>query len=100
LGAGDEMSLRFKAPPPPPAGFRRTLILHNVGWDKDADLNTVLGETVEPLPFRAMKQYPYEPHQSAPDTPEYRDYLKRYQTRTQSDAKFWKRLTSPDLRPD
>lgn len=100
LGAGDEMTLRFQAPPPPPEGFQRTFVLHNVGWDKDADLNTVLGETVEPLPFRAMKQYPYEPHQSAPDTPEYRDYMQRYQTRTQSDARFWKRLTSPDLFTD
>ncbi len=97
LGAGDEMTLRFQAPPPPPEGFKRTFVLHNVGWDKDADLNTVLGQSAEPLPFRAMKQYPYEPHQSVPDTPEYQDYLNRYQTRTQSDAEFWKRLTSPNL---
>lgn len=97
MGAGDEMTVRFKAPPPPAEGFQRTFVLHNVGWDKDADLNTVLGETVEPLPFRAMKQYPYEPDQSAPDSPEYHDYLKTYQTRTQSAAKFWKRLSSPDV---
>jgi hypothetical protein len=97
LGSGDEMTLRFKAPPPPPVGFRRTFVLHNVGWDKDADLNTVLGESTEPLPFRAMKQYPFGPDESVPDTPEYQDYLKHYQTRTQSGARFWKRLTSPDL---
>jgi hypothetical protein len=96
LGAGDEMTLRFQEPPPPPLGWTRTFVLHNVGWDKDADVNTVHGETVEPLPFRGMKQYPYEPDQSAPDTPAYRVYLKEYQTREQSHAKFWKRLTSPE----
>jgi hypothetical protein len=96
LASGDEMTLRFQAPPSPPVGWKRTFVLHNVGWDKDADVNTVHGETVEPLPFRGMKQYPYEPDQTAPDTPAYREYIKQYQTRGQSDAKFWKSLTSPD----
>ncbi len=96
LAAGDEITLRFQAPPPPKNGWTRTFVLHNVGWDKDADVNTIHGETVEPLPFRGMKQYPYEPDQTAPDTPAYREYLKKYQTRRQSSAKFWKRLTAPD----
>lgn len=95
LGAGDEMTLRFQAPPPPPAGWKRSFLLHNIGWDKDADLNTVHGETVEPLPFRGMKRYPYEPDQTAPDSEAYREYLQKYQTRKQSFAQFWKRLTAP-----
>ncbi|MCA9069401.1 MAG: hypothetical protein KDA84_10780, partial [Planctomycetaceae bacterium] len=95
LGAGDEMTLRFEAPPPPSEGWKRSFLLHNIGWDKDADLNTVHGETVEPLPFRAMKRYPYEPDQTTPDSDSYRKALQKYQTRTQSQTKFWKRLLVP-----
>ncbi|MEM9589204.1 MAG: hypothetical protein AAGA03_18120, partial [Planctomycetota bacterium] len=36
----------------------RDFILHCVGWDKDADLNTLTGQTTGPLPFRTMTQYP------------------------------------------
>ena len=36
---------------------------------------------VEPLPFRAMSNYPYGPGEKYPDTPAHRDYLKRYNTR-------------------
>lgn len=77
MGAGDELVLRFAAPPPPPAGMTRDFVIHNVGWDKDADLNTILGQTVEPLPFRAMTQYGEE----RPVDPEYRAYIRQYQTR-------------------
>jgi hypothetical protein len=88
LFAGDEMSVEFDAPPPPPPGWKRDFILHNVGWDKDADLNTVLGQTVEPLPFAAMSRYPYPPDEQYPDTPLHREYLRMYQTRTIDDAPF------------
>ncbi|HET6878790.1 MAG TPA: FG-GAP-like repeat-containing protein, partial [Pirellulales bacterium] len=53
LGAGDELTLRFAVPDePPPPGWKRDFLLFNVGWDKDCDLNTIYGETVEPLPFQ------------------------------------------------
>jgi hypothetical protein len=32
--------------------------LHSVGWDKDADANTLEGHSALPLPFAAMKTYP------------------------------------------
>jgi len=59
LGAGDEMRLLFDAAGLEPirSGWRRTLFLESHGWDKDADRNTFAGESVEPLPFRAMRQY-------------------------------------------
>lgn len=63
IGGGDEIRLRFRAPSPPPPGMRRTFLLHLVGWDKDADLNTLAGQSVEPLPFRAMEAYPPPPWQ-------------------------------------
>lgn len=62
MGAGDELRLRFSVPDqPPPPGWKRDFILHCVGWDKDADLNTLEGQSSEPLPFRAMTAYP-PPH--------------------------------------
>ncbi|MBW3596792.1 MAG: VCBS repeat-containing protein, partial [Planctomycetes bacterium] len=91
MGAGDALELEFAAPEAPPAGWRRDFLLHNVGWDKDADLNTVYGQTVEPLPFTAMPSYPY-PTDAYPDTPRHRDYLRRYQIREQVPAQFWKGL--------
>jgi hypothetical protein len=88
LGAGDELTLDFAAPAPPREGWKRDFLLYNVGWDKDADLNTVCGQTVEPLPFGAMSGYPYSGDDAYPDTPRHRDYLRRYQTRQQNPKRF------------
>lgn len=57
MGAGDDLALRFKALSEPASGWKRDFILHNIGWDKDADLNTVYGDTVEPLPYIDMAAY-------------------------------------------
>lgn len=99
LGAGDAVELRFGTNPdlrseqrldPLPPGWTRDFIIRNVGWDKDADLNTVLGQTVEPLPFRGMPRYPPPPDASPMNTPAYRGYLRTYQRRQQPAARFWK----------
>ena len=42
MNAGDEMSLRFPAPPPPPAGWVRDYVIAGDGWIKDGDYNTSL----------------------------------------------------------
>ena len=79
LGAGDAITLRFAVPDEPvPAGWKRDFILHSIGWDKDADLNTIYGQTVEPLPFRGMRSYPFGPDEAVPESAEYREYLRRY----------------------
>ncbi|HTI50405.1 MAG TPA: hypothetical protein VL475_05620, partial [Planctomycetaceae bacterium] len=93
LAQGDEMSLEFAAPQEnPPAGWKRDFLLYNVGWDKDADLNTVYGQSVEPLPFRAMERYPFPEGVTSPDNPAYQEYLQQYQTRATSQQRFWKRI--------
>jgi tetratricopeptide (TPR) repeat protein len=92
MGSGDEMTLEFAAASEPPPGWKRDFLLHNVGWDKDADLNTVFGQTVEPLPFAAMKSYPFPPGETYPDAPRHRRYLETFQTREQSPSSFWKQL--------
>lgn len=90
LGAGDEMSLAFQAPAEPlPAGWKRDFVLHNVGWDKDANLNTVYGETVEPLPFREMTVYAHTEGRPRPLDPRYAKYLRTYQTRRQTAGRYW-----------
>ncbi len=93
LGAGDEMTLRFAAPEKPcPKGWQRDFVLHNVGYDKDADLNTVYGQTVSPLPFRSMKGYPYV---EDPPAVLIRD-MQKFHTRTQSQSRFRNLLRAPE----
>ncbi|TWT76209.1 hypothetical protein CA13_67010 [Planctomycetes bacterium CA13] len=59
MGSGDELRLQFSVPEHPvPPGWKRDFILHCVGWDKDADLNTLSGQSAGPLPFREMETYP------------------------------------------
>ncbi|HEX5104126.1 MAG TPA: CRTAC1 family protein [Pirellulaceae bacterium] len=90
IGAGDEVTLRFRVPDqPPPAGWKRDFLFYSVGWDKDCNLLTVLGETTEPLPFEGMPSYPWPPGEAPVLSPEYQDYLRTYQTRHQSNG-FWR----------
>ncbi len=83
LAAGDEIALRFDATGLPPLreGWRRTVFLESHGWDKDADRNTGEGQHVAPLPFRAMKAYPFAEGEAFPTTPEYRAYIDQWLTR-------------------
>jgi Tfp pilus assembly protein PilF len=78
MGSGDELALRFDAAalPPLPPGWKRDFLLYFNGWAKDADANTALGSSVEPLPFHAMRNYP-DPEREHPD-PAYRS---EYNTR-------------------
>ena len=90
IGAGDEITLTFaESTVALPEGWVRDFVIHSVGWDKDADLNTVYGQTVEPLPFVGMRHYPFPVDQTVPDSPGYREYLRTYQTRPQKRSEFW-----------
>ncbi|HVF58529.1 MAG TPA: FG-GAP-like repeat-containing protein [Thermoanaerobaculia bacterium] len=83
MGSGDELRLRFdaRALPPLPPGHRRDFLLWVDGWAKDGDANTAYSQTVEPLPFHGMSQYPYPESERFPDGPEHRAYRERYNTR-------------------
>ena len=91
LGAGDAVTIRFQADQAPklPPGWKRDFIIHNIGWDKDADLNTIYGQFVEPLPFRAMRGYPDPTGAEFPDSPIHRADQRRFQTREQNHRAFW-----------
>ncbi|MEX2173660.1 MAG: CRTAC1 family protein [Pirellulaceae bacterium] len=93
MGAGDETTLRFAVPPAAlPAGWKRDFFLYNVGWDKDANLETILGQAVEPLPWRSMSAYPWPDDEKAPDSDAYRAYLDEFQTREETSA-YWRAIS-------
>jgi len=50
IGPGEEVHFEFAAPPAPPEGYRREIVLEVRGYAKDMDLYTRDGETVGPLP--------------------------------------------------
>ena len=81
--AGDEITLTFNATDLPtlPAGWKRDFLIYSEGWVKDGDLNTAHGQTVEPLPYRNMKVYPYNEGGGYPDNGEHRAYREKYNTR-------------------
>lgn len=83
MGSGDELALRFAAGglPPLPAGWRRDFLLWVDGWAKDGDANTAFSQTVEPLPFHGMSEYPYPATERFPDEPAHRLWREHYQTR-------------------
>ncbi|MDP3767686.1 MAG: FG-GAP-like repeat-containing protein [Dehalococcoidia bacterium] len=83
MAPGDEVTVEFEAASAsaPPPGWKRTFLLYSDGWIKDADLNTAFGNTVEPLPFHAIREYPYAPSDSYPTDPAHQRYLREYNTR-------------------
>jgi tetratricopeptide (TPR) repeat protein len=83
MGAGDEVTLRYKATALPPLlkGWTREFLLLVDGWAKDADANTAFGQTVEPLPFHGMTGYPYGKEESFPRDASHEQYRREYQTR-------------------
>jgi hypothetical protein len=83
MAPGDEMTVEFDATAAgaPPPGWRRTFLLYTDGWIKDADLNTAFGNTVEPLPFHAIKSYPYADGDQYPTDSAHARYRKEYNSR-------------------
>lgn len=68
LARGEEVALEFDASslPPLPKNWSRTLILHSDGYCKDMDLYTAFPDTVEPLPYHGMANYPPQSPLSPP----------------------------------
>jgi len=79
---GDEVTVEFDtlAAAPLP-GWTRTFILYSDGWIKDSDLNTADGTTIGPLPYHAIKSYPYAPGDAYPADSARLRYLREYNTR-------------------
>ncbi len=85
FGSGDEVALDFDPAKLPslPRGWVRDYFFVANGYEKDMDFYAYRGETVEPLPFRDMRTYPYL-GQSFPSDVEHLKYLLEYNTRFMS----------------
>ena len=78
--AGDEVALRFTPVAPPTTGSRRRYVLHTHGYYKDLTFDG--SHDVEPLPFGAMSNYPYDTAvEHYPDDPDHTTYRQTYNTR-------------------
>jgi hypothetical protein len=88
--AGDETSVEFNANglPELKKGWRRDFLIHSIGWVKDGDINTALGNTVLPLPFHGMKSYPPGDQDNYPSDPELQKYIREYNTRSISSERY------------
>jgi hypothetical protein len=85
FGSGDEVALDFDPAKLPalPSGWVRDYFFVANGYEKDMDFYAYRGDTVDPLPFRDMRTYPY-PGQSFPSDAEHLNYLLEYNTRFMS----------------
>jgi Tfp pilus assembly protein PilF len=86
MAPGDEATLEFDAASSDsvPRGGTRDFLLYSDGWIKDSDLNTAYGTTVGPLPFHAIRQYPYARGDAYPSDSAHQRYLRQYNTRVVS----------------
>jgi Tfp pilus assembly protein PilF len=97
MNAGDELVLRFVAPSPPSAGWRRDFVLIGDGWNKDGDYNTTFSKTVLPLPAHDQPDYVTPPGRLE-DDPVYRRHAQdwqRYHTRYVTPQRFHEALRTP-----
>jgi len=85
FGSGDEVALDFDPAKLPalPRGWTRDYFFVANGYEKDMDFYAYRGDTVDPLPFRDMRTYPYL-GQSFPSDAEHLNYLLEYNTRFMS----------------
>ncbi len=83
MGRGEELTLRFPADAfgAIPDGCRRSFILKTDSFCKDMDLYSAYPDTVEPLPFHSMTNYPYGPNEKYPDDEKRRQYREKFNTR-------------------
>jgi tetratricopeptide (TPR) repeat protein len=89
MNAGDEMSVRFAAPPAPHAGWVRDFVIAGDGWIKDGDYNSTFSKTVLPLPYHAKQEYTTAPGRLE-DEEVYRRHPEDWQT-------YHTRYVTPDI---
>lgn len=82
MGHGEEVALSFDASRLPglPAGWKRDYLFYSLGYEKSYELHSAESQSVAPLPFRAMKSYPYD-KLSYPNDEDHLRYLFEWNTR-------------------
>jgi Flp pilus assembly protein TadD len=83
FGPGDEATVHFdaRALPSLPQGWKRSFVLRTWGYCKSAGTFIATGDTVGPLPFAAMSNFPHGPGEHYPRTPRHEEYQRRFNTR-------------------
>jgi hypothetical protein len=84
IGPGDELKVEFDASRVPELteGWTRSYVLQSFGYCKDADPFTASSDSVGPLPWRGMGDYPFSTaNGERPRDRAYDAYLREYQTR-------------------
>jgi tetratricopeptide (TPR) repeat protein len=83
FGSGDEVQMEFDSShlAPLPAGWTRDYLFYADGFEKDMDFYAAYGYTVEPLPFHAMRGYPYFGAETYPQEGPYLQYQLDMNTR-------------------
>lgn len=82
FAGGEELNVLFTADSQPPAGKSRRYLVYANGYYK-ATGNVDITHTIEPLPFKTMSNYPYDPDvESYPTDAEHNQYNADYNTRT------------------
>lgn len=83
MATGDEMTVEFSpnALPTVKPGWKRDFFFDLRGYAKDGEPNTAFAWTVEPLPYGGMSNYPPGADDHVPNSADYRQYLRQYQTR-------------------
>jgi tetratricopeptide (TPR) repeat protein len=86
FGSGDEVRLDFDPTQLPalPQGWVRDYFFAANGYEKDMDFYAAQGNSVAPLPFLKMGDYPYSARQSFPLDDAHLNYLLEYNTRQMS----------------
>ena len=83
FGSGEGVALEFdpKSLPTLANGWVRDYFFLANGYEKDMDFYAAEGSTVEPLPFRDMRTYPYPANQSFPLDDAHLKYFLDYNSR-------------------
>ena len=83
--SGDEIEAFFDVNrlPQLPAGWVRDYLIYVDGFGKDMDINSARPDYVGPLPFHGMSAYPYPDEEQYPDDEAHREYLRKWNTRTE-----------------
>ncbi|HXM34366.1 MAG TPA: CRTAC1 family protein, partial [Pyrinomonadaceae bacterium] len=100
MNAGDEMTFRFPAQPPPSPGWVRDYVLMGDGWIKDGDYNSTFSKTVQPLPYHARQEYTTPPGLLEDEWTykQHPDDWQKYHTRYITPDVFQNALRSKELR--
>ena len=92
ISSGDEIRLEFAVPETaPPPGWTRDFILHCCGWDKDADLNTLSGQSTGALAVSRDDAVPAAGQMKWRNVPSSEQQNRHHLQRYQSFRSFWYR---------